>query len=169
MIRFATPSDAHSIAAIHVAGWQHAYRGQLPASFLDGLSIARREGMWADLLSNPHNTIEVVSLTGKAIEGFVHYGSSRDESANERGEGEVYALYLHPQAIGLGNGRALMQRAEEGLKAAGYRDVVLWVLESNVKARAFYEKISFEPDGVAKNIEIGESAYRELRYRKLLS
>jgi len=168
MIRFATASDAHSIAVIHVVGWQHAYRGQLPDEFLDGLSLARREAMWADFLSASNNSIEVLSLAEQSVDGFVHYGSSRDEDAHPQGDGEVYALYLHPHAIGYGNGRALMQRAEESLTAAGLREVTVWVLETNVKARTFYEKMGFKADGTAKKVEIGQSAYLELRYRKTL-
>jgi ribosomal protein S18 acetylase RimI-like enzyme len=168
MIRFATPSDAHSIAVIHVVGWQHAYRGQLPDEFLDGMSIARREAMWADFLSASSNSIEVLSLTEQSVDGFVHYGASRDEDSNPQGDGEVYALYLHPQAIGHGNGRALMQRAKVGLAAAGLRQVAVWVLETNLKARKFYEKMGFKADGTAKKVEIGQSSYLELRYRKTL-
>jgi ribosomal protein S18 acetylase RimI-like enzyme len=168
MIRIASLSDAHAIAVLHVAGWQFAYRGQLPDQFLDALSIARREAMWAGFLSDPATTIDVLSLNEQSIDGFVHYGSSRDADANSNDDGEVYAVYLNTQLIGQGHGRALMQRAEDALRAAGYRYVAVWVLESNVRARAFYEKMGFMPDGAAKQIKIDESMYQELRCRKPL-
>lgn len=168
MIRIASLSDAHAIAVIHVAGWQFAYLGQLPDEFLDALSIERREAMWTDILSSPATTIELLSLNGQSVDGFVHYGSSRDEDANPKDDGEVYAVYLNTQLIGQGHGRALMQRAEDALRAAGYRYVAVWALESNVRARTFYEKMGFMPDGAAKQIKIGDSIYQELRCRKPL-
>jgi hypothetical protein len=45
-IRAATISDAYGIAEIQVAGWQAAYRGLMPDSLLDGLSVPKREEMW---------------------------------------------------------------------------------------------------------------------------
>ena len=54
-IRAATISDAYSIAEVQVAGWQAAYRGIMPDSVLDGLSVPKREEM---LAANPRR-IEV--------------------------------------------------------------------------------------------------------------
>ena len=38
LIRPARPSDAKTIARIHVDGWRTAYAGFIPASFLDGMN-----------------------------------------------------------------------------------------------------------------------------------
>ena len=38
-IRTATPEDARAIAEVHVASWRAAYRGVLPDTYLDRLSV----------------------------------------------------------------------------------------------------------------------------------
>jgi len=49
------------------------------------------------------------------------------------------------------------------LKNRGYNKVTLWVLEENLNARRFYEKIGFKHDGTTKEITLGKKL-KELRY-----
>ena len=49
------------------------------------------------------------------------------------------------------------------LRAAGYRRVVLWTLTGNARARRFYAKAGFAPDG-ATNILGALGGVEELRY-----
>jgi len=51
--------------------------------------------------------------------------------------------------------------------AAGYSTVTLWVLRDNRRARRFYERAGFVPDG-ATNVLTGLGGIRELRYRQQL-
>ena len=81
---------------------------------------------------------------------------------------EVYAIYLAPTAWSTGAGRALMDTALTGLRAGGYRRVVLWVLTGNVRARRFYEKAGFAPDG-ATNVLAALGDVEELRYARPLA
>ena len=48
MIRDARPSDAHSIASVHVSSWQQAYLDLIPADFLASLTatLPKREAHW---------------------------------------------------------------------------------------------------------------------------
>ena len=48
----------------------------------------------------------------------------------------------------------------------GYRNRFLWVLESNQRARAFYERMGFQPDGTYMDDEIGGMPVREMQYRR---
>jgi len=82
--------------------------------------------------------------------------------------GEVYAIYLAPAAWSTGTGRALMDAALAGLRVAGYQSVVLWVLTGNARARRFYGKAGFAPDG-ATNILTGLGGVEELRYVRPLA
>jgi hypothetical protein len=43
MIRQAILEDAEAIAKVHVASWQAAYKGLMPAEFLASLSVERRK------------------------------------------------------------------------------------------------------------------------------
>ena len=51
------------------------------------------------------------------------------------------------------------------LKNLGYDEIFLWVLEENVRARAFYERFGFVADGGVTDTEIGGKMLREIRYR----
>jgi GNAT superfamily N-acetyltransferase len=76
---------------------------------------------------------------------------------------EVYAIYLSPAWWSAGVGRALMDAALAELRAGGYRRVVLWTLTGNARARRFYDRAGFAPDG-ATNILSGLGGAEELRY-----
>ena len=77
--------------------------------------------------------------------------------------GELYTLYVAPAHWSTGVGRALTDAALDGLRAAGYHRVVLWTLTENARARRFYDKAGFAPDG-ATNILDGLGNVEELRY-----
>jgi ribosomal protein S18 acetylase RimI-like enzyme len=79
--------------------------------------------------------------------------------------GELYTLYVAPAHWSTGAGRALTDAALDGLRAAGYRRVVLWTLTENARARRFYDKAGFAPDG-ATNILAGLGRVEELRYAR---
>jgi ribosomal protein S18 acetylase RimI-like enzyme len=53
---------------------------------------------------------------------------------------QIQRLYVDPGYWGRGIGRRLHDQALLHLQRAGYRVVVLWVLEANVRARATYER-----------------------------
>src|SRR5438034_2223433 len=63
----------------------------------------------------------------------------------------------------LGHGRMLMDHVLNEFRRRGFAEVALWVLEENRKARAFYEKYGFEPDGGTRRdpkTEVSEVRYR---------
>jgi GNAT superfamily N-acetyltransferase len=57
------------------------------------------------------------------------------------------ALYVRPEAWGSGVAAALHDAALAELAAAGVRRATLWVLEANERARRFYERRGWRPDG----------------------
>jgi ribosomal protein S18 acetylase RimI-like enzyme len=77
--------------------------------------------------------------------------------------GELYALYVAPAWWSAGVGRALMGSALAALGEARYLRVVLWVLADNVRARRFYERAGFVPDG-ATNVLASLGGVLEVRY-----
>jgi len=79
--------------------------------------------------------------------------------------GELYALYVTPAWWSTGAGRALMGRVLVCLEADGYRQVVLWVLAGNARARRFYDRAGFAPDG-GTNILTGLGDVLEVRYSR---
>jgi ribosomal protein S18 acetylase RimI-like enzyme len=75
--------------------------------------------------------------------GIVGYAGVGPERSGVASAGELYALFVHPDAWGTGVGRALTDAAVGDLRAAGCDTVCLWVLEANERARAFYERYGF--------------------------
>jgi len=172
MIREATPADAGAIAGVHVRCWQAAYQGLLPGDYLASLSVAQRTARWRRLLDSGSTTwvSDRSSAAGTpdaaAVVGFVSVGPARGEP---EGVGELYAIYLEPTHIGQGLGLALMAHAIEHLQASGFQQAILWVLESNTRAREFYEAAGWAADGATKQESIGGAEVLELRYRTQLA
>jgi len=150
VIREATPADAAGIARVHVDGWRWGYRGQLPDSLLESLSLEGREARWRDILARPAGgqATFVAEMAGRVV-GFADCGPSQDEDSVP-GTAELYSLYLEEDLVGRGVGRALMKRVVQRLTAGGFDRATLWVLVTNERARRFYEAGGWRPDGAEK-------------------
>src|SRR3990167_3174155 len=113
IVREAKMRDVENIAKIHVETWQCAYRGQLPDSFLDGLSVKKRQESWMKNLSNPLPKTKVfVGEVDNKIVGFCAIGASRDDDADKT-VGELFAIYIDARCMNKGFGSALMQKGFE--------------------------------------------------------
>lgn len=165
-IRLATGPDAPAIASLHLRAWQWAYRGQLPDSYLAGLTerLAQRAAWWQHHLGSPPPDARtwVAEANGRIV-GFADTGSSRDSDAAPE-TGELTAIYLDPEVVGTGVGRALLTHAVDDLRQRGFRRVTLWVLATNQRARRFYEIAGWQPDGVMKVETRPGFELREVRY-----
>lgn len=165
IVRRALPEDAERLARIHVASWREAYRGLLPDELLDQLTVARRERQWRHLLGRTEGSTLLAERGGEAV-GFVALGAPRDaDLAAQGGVGEVHAIYLLASAWGCGYGRMLWEAALAGLRDRGDREVALWVLEANERARGFYERMGLAADGWRKSERMGPALLEEVRYR----
>jgi ribosomal protein S18 acetylase RimI-like enzyme len=170
VIRAARVADAAQIAVVHVRSWQGAYRGLLPQAYLDGLDPAQRVGRWERSLAEAdvgRTGILVADVDG-ALLGFVGYSPSRDGDADSDRVGEIGAIYLLPSAWGKGVGRRLMDAALVRLAEAKFNQVTLWVLDSNARARRFYEAGGWVADGAQKFDESRGFPITQVRYRRSL-
>jgi GNAT superfamily N-acetyltransferase len=169
-IRPAAVEDAAQIGEVHVRSWQGAYCGLLPQEHLDRLDPARSAGMWARRAGSADWARGglLVAVDEQGLRGFADFGPTRDQDDDPERVGEVSAIYLAPAAWGTGCGRALMTAALEHLAKAGYRQATLWVLDTNSRARRFYEAAGFRPDKAEKVDDRHGFPLRELRYRRRL-
>jgi GNAT superfamily N-acetyltransferase len=81
------------------------------------------------------------------------------------GEGELKDLHVVPEAWGTGVAKELIEAAVEGLRRAGAEQAFLWVGEANPRARRFYEREGWAPDGTSQASSLGPT---ELKYRRAL-
>ena len=59
--------------------------------------------------------------------------------------------------------------AVDALVQRGCTEAYLWVVQANARARRFYEREGWAPDGVVKDSTFGGRSVREVRYRRGLS
>ena len=98
--------------------------------------------------------------------GFASYSPSRDSDADPGRVGEISAIYLLPSAWDKGIGRQLMDATLARLATAGFTQVTLWVLDSNVRARWFYEAGGWSADEGQKLDESRGFPITQVRYRR---
>ncbi len=167
VIRQADVADVSSIAEVHVRSWLKAYRGLIPDPVLDDLSVGQREKMWREAISRPASTADrvwVAEQRGRIV-GFASAGPTRDDDEDPQDTGEIYAIYLEPEAQGQGIRRRLFRRAVEGLREQGFRAATLWVLAANFRTRLFYEAAGWLTDGTERTLTVRGSDLLEARYR----
>ena len=169
-VRLPVVADAERIAEINVRGWQHAYAGLMPAQLLDALQIAPRAERLVERFSSGTGAAGYVVVDERdAAAGYCWFGSYRpdDDVPDGPGDpdptwGEIYALYVDPAVIGTGAGGTLMRAALTDLAP---RPVALWVLEQNARARGFYARFGFLPDGARADFDAGGTPVPEIRLR----
>ena len=152
------------VARVHVRSWQVAYRDLLPDDYLRSLRPEDRAARYTFGASRPEQPATILAVVDGAIHGFATTGPARDTDA--MGWGEVYALYVAPEAFGTGLGRALMAEARRRLTTRGFTEAVLWVLADNPQAIRFYRADGWQPDGRRETFELGGIFVAEVRYRR---
>ncbi|OGB24225.1 MAG: GNAT family N-acetyltransferase [Burkholderiales bacterium RIFCSPLOWO2_02_FULL_57_36] len=136
-VRPATTDDARTIAEIHVASWQAAYKDFMPEEDLKKISVEKRLAFWREAIEYSEPQLLVVT-EGEQIVGFVGFDRSRDKGSKST-TGEIWALYVRPSHWRKGAGLALWDGARDGLKEEGCTQVTLWVLLRNEPALDFFE------------------------------
>ncbi|PSM43094.1 GNAT family N-acetyltransferase [Streptomyces dioscori] len=173
-----TLSDCPRVAEIRVRGWQSAYQGLMPRSYLDGLDVAaelpRRRAHFAQAAGK--GVVNLVAESAGAVVGWACHGpyrggEPRTQDAGDiegAGDAELYAIYVDPDRIGRGVGRALLRASVQRCAAAGHDRMLLWVLRENAGARRFYERAGFTADGTEEPYEVEGVEVPEVRYARVL-
>jgi GNAT superfamily N-acetyltransferase len=169
-IRSATPADADGITDVQVASWRAGYAHVFPRSVLyaDDFDSSRRS-FWTAWRFSPGHRLTVAVVPGGRVVGFASYGPERERARGFTGRAELYAFYLHPDVWGSGAASLLMEHTEDRFRSEGFATAVLWVLDDNPRARAFYEKHGWEPTGIGADFDAYcEVRVPEVEYRKQL-
>lgn len=167
-IRDAVPGDAKALGQVHVQVWQEAYRGVMPAAYLDKLSAESRAAFWEDLMAtpDPNRLLLVLAAENGEVGGFLTAGTPRDlpPGGASSFRGEIHALNILQAIQGRGYGRRLMAHAADWLASRRMAPFFLWVLAENDRARDFYEELG----GFAvaqRPITIGGKRLAEIAYQ----
>ncbi|SEQ11401.1 L-amino acid N-acyltransferase YncA [Streptomyces sp. yr375] len=164
VIRDMTLADVDRVSEIRVRGWQSAYRGLLPQSYLDALSVAEDAGRRrAGFSGSAGGAVNLVAERGGEVVGWAAHGAYRDGEVHIC-DAELYALYVDVGHLGTGVGRALLAESVRQAGALGRSRMYLWVLRDNLPARRFYERAGFHADGAEVPCEVAGALVTEVRY-----
>jgi ribosomal protein S18 acetylase RimI-like enzyme len=133
-IRKAVPDDAHAVAEIHYEAWMGAYAGIIPHKALTRMVTRRGADWWSRAIRRAAGVM--VAEIGGEVVGYATIGRNRARQLPQ--EGEIYELYLKPEYQGVGLGSRLFRAARRKLAGHGLRGLVVWALEENENAIAFY-------------------------------
>ncbi|AGK95707.1 GNAT family N-acetyltransferase [Clostridium pasteurianum] len=162
-IRYADINDAKILGEIHSKSWKVAYKSIVPDEILNNITPDKRQKYFEKALAEGWEEDAIIFKDEKAL-GLICIGKCRDEDKKDS-YGEIWGIYLLPEYWNLGIGSELMSWGLNELKKRNYKKIFLWVLEGNLNARRFYEKIGFQHDGTVKEITIGKTL-NEYRYVK---
>lgn len=149
--------DIFAIGKIYEKSWKFAYNGIIPKDYLDTISGDK----WLPHFENKDMHNLVLIQNGKFI-GTSSYCKSRSEEF--KNFGEIVSIYLLPEYIGKGYGKKLFEATLNELTRLGYKNIFLWVLEENKRAKYFYENQKFKPSEKFNHINIGGKNLKELAY-----
>ena len=145
-------------------GWQVGLPPHLPGGGARRAAVSSSLERWrARLADPPPGWATFVAERDGAVVGFAAVGPSRDE----RGIGELYAIYVDPDAWSTGAGRALIDQCERAAQRRLRRGDALGARGQPAR-RAFYERAGWLPDGARKAEERWGVRAPEVRYRKEL-
>lgn len=161
----ATVADARDLSYVRVLSWKAAYAGIVPQGYMDGMTPEGGVERAKQVMPTRPEEYYLAYCGGLSMGMFILGATDQEDACPNTGE--VFALYLLPDYWGRGYGKALMDYAVNRLRELSYQSVVLWVLEENKRARAFYENYGYRFDGTRKDIEIGKTLV-EIRYSYII-
>ncbi|MEU2201321.1 GNAT family N-acetyltransferase [Isoptericola sp. NPDC019482] len=140
-IRPATADDASGCAFVHHASWVETYSALLPAEHWESDTLERRTATWRRWLAG-ELTVTVAEEGGRIV-GIAFVNAGRPVGAHPPvRDRELWLLYVLAAHHGTGVGQALLDAVlPPGASAQ------LWVAEDNPRARRFYRRNGFRPDG----------------------
>ncbi|MFC8343717.1 GNAT family N-acetyltransferase [Streptomyces sp. NPDC057280] len=163
-VRDMTLADCDRVAELRIRGWQTAYRGLMPQPYLDALSVTEdAERRRERFRQSGGSVVNLVAEQGGELVGWAAHGPYRD-GEERTSDAELYAIYVDAARFGGGIGHALLQESVRRCTAAGHPRLLLWVLKGNARARGFYERAGFHPDGAEEPFEVDGVSVPEVRY-----
>ena len=165
LVRAARLADADAIGRVHSESWRLTYAGLVSSRYLASLDEEPLAERWRRRLSAPpgDSSLLVAEQDG-AVVGFALSGPTSGGDLEPGFAGEIQMLYVLPAGQRRGHGRALFERAASDLAARRLFWLIVWVVEDNRAARAFYRRMGLQPDGARREDVLGGQAVEVVRY-----
>ncbi|MGY5450136.1 GNAT family N-acetyltransferase [Agarivorans sp. MS3-6] len=149
-IQLAKAKHAAEISLVQRRSWQHVYNKKVTQAMFKQLPEVLHHRLWSQRLISPSYTTWVLARPN--VQGFV--------MLDQQVEGvELTALYLDPQAMGKGWGRALFESASQSAKMSFATRLHCWVMEDNQHAQGFYRHLGFKFTGEQRELEFSGSPF----------
>lgn len=157
--------DVAQIGAVHAVSRRAAYSGLVPTDALARVTPQTQTEVWrrrlAEEIAQPWSML-VLDQPGRHIAGFV-LGSAASPVAT------LHAIHVLPEFHGGGAGQMLHDSIVTWFRAWNCTRALLWVLQGNARAQAFYRRNGWTLDGERASHEIGGALVPVLRYRLSLA
>lgn len=165
-IRYAKKEDADSFSLIYSKSYQTAFQGIIPENILqDVFSMEKRRAGFLNELAEGSPSNVIMFDKDKPV-GILTYGKPKGDNLDDSFV-EIWRIFTIPDYWGKGMGKKLMDWALVELFQKDYKNISLWVIEDNPRARSFYESLGFYHDGTTRIINVGKEL-KDLRYVKQL-
>ncbi|MET9298585.1 GNAT family N-acetyltransferase [Micromonospora aurantiaca] len=150
-IREAGPGDLSGIVGLHSRARVAYYgAGGLPVGEILTPVPAReqREG-WAAAITSAHKQVRCAIVDG-VLAGVLAMGPPPSWGLDPRTTAQLYQIHVDPEMWGRGVGSALYALFIRHLQDEGLALGVLEVWKRNTRARAFYTRHGWRPDGTSR-------------------
>ncbi|WP_235026464.1 GNAT family N-acetyltransferase [Glutamicibacter sp. JC586] len=144
-IRLATENDVRPALEMKLQSWREAYAALREPSFFDHheRELEGQVAWWERGLASGAQFFIAEDAQGKII-GLAGGTPTIEEDQDAGVEIELGMLYVASQYYGSGLGAHLMELV------LGQREALVWVIEGNDRALAFFEKHGFKADGTTE-------------------
>jgi drug/metabolite transporter (DMT)-like permease/ribosomal protein S18 acetylase RimI-like enzyme len=158
-VRDGTAADLDAIAALRVSSWNDTYRPLMGGQVVDGmLDVADHRRDMGRILGEKHALLLVAEDGSQGPAGFAlsHLGAD--------GEPFLESLHVQPGRRSHGIGAELLRQTAARWAARGHRSLSLHVLESNLRAKRFYDRLGGREVGLIvddwRGAQVAQAVYR---------
>ena len=145
LVKKLVEEDAEIVQEIATASWNYTYKGIYDNEYIEH---------WL----TDHYSLEGIKKDIKksiSDEGLLFLGAFLDslcigfiECKFSQGEADLLRLYIRPEKLGQGYGKALLQHAENLLVKHSMKKCILEVNRNNSRAITFYKNFGFRITGI---------------------
>lgn len=160
--REAQNNDFEQIALLHADSWRTTYRGMMPDHFLDGDVVSNRIQVWRErLMQYRADQFVLLAEENGTLIGFICIYSNEDPTWGSYIDNLHVAQDYKRRKVG----NSLMTHAANWLEQRYPKiGVYLWVMEANIAARRFYERLGASNAGTLEKRDPAGGSAPNCRY-----